>query len=59
MSTYTLTNISLEYALLLADHGFDEAIARNDALRRGVNVHEGRVCHAGAAEAFGLESTGL
>jgi alanine dehydrogenase len=54
-STYALTNVTLEYALLLADHGFEKAVAKSEALRRGVNVHAGDVCHPGVGEAFGME----
>ncbi|MEX2016214.1 MAG: alanine dehydrogenase, partial [Candidatus Hydrogenedentales bacterium] len=54
-STYALTNVTLEYGLLLADKGFDAAIAANAPLRRGVNVHAGKVTHPAVAEAFGLE----
>jgi len=53
-STYALTNVTLEYALLLADHGFDTAVADSPALRKGVNVHAGAVCHPGVADAFDL-----
>jgi alanine dehydrogenase len=53
-ATYALTNATLSYALALADHGFDEAVARDPALRRGVNVADGTVRHPGVAEAFGL-----
>lgn len=53
-STYALTNVTLSYGLQIADSGFEEAIDENDALRRGVNVHGGDVCHKGVAEAFGL-----
>ncbi len=58
-STYALTNVTLEYGLLLADAGFKKAIAKSEALRRGVNVHDGKVCHAGVAEAFGMEAIDL
>ena len=52
-STYALTNVTMEYALALADKGFDQAIAENPALRRGVNVHDGEIYHEGVAKAFG------
>jgi alanine dehydrogenase len=54
-STYALTNVTLEYALLIADAGFKRAIARSEALHRGVNVHEGGIWHPGVASAFGME----
>jgi alanine dehydrogenase len=58
-STDALTNATLHYALLLADHGFERAIAHDVALRRGVNTHAGRVTHQGVADAFGLDCDSL
>lgn len=58
-STYALTNATLHYALLLADLGFEQAIAQDVALRRGVNTHAGSVTHQGVADAFGLECVAL
>lgn len=52
-ATYALTNATLSYALALADAGFDDAIARDPALRRGVNVADGVIVHPGVAGAFG------
>lgn len=54
-STYALTNVTLEYGLMLADHGFDLATQQNEALKLGVNVHQGRVCYPAIAEALGME----
>jgi len=44
--------------LMLADHGFDRATEMNEPLRRGVNVHDGKVRHEGVAAAFGLKCSG-
>jgi alanine dehydrogenase len=52
-STYALTNVTLSYALELADKGL-QALHRNLALRRGLNTHKGQVTHAGVASAFAL-----
>ena len=57
-STHALTNATLSYALALADHGFPRAVARDPALRRGVNVAEGAVWHPGVAAAFDLPLAG-
>ena len=35
-STYALTNATLPYVLELAEHGVDEALARNPGLRHGL-----------------------
>ena len=57
-STYALTNATMAYALEIADRGWRSA-AHNPALAAGVNLVEGRVTHAGVAEAHGLEHTPL
>ena len=42
-STYALTNVTLPYAVALADKGWKKAIAEDPALALGLNVHAGRV----------------
>ncbi len=54
-STYALTNVTLPYAVALADHGWQQAMRADAALARGLNTHDGRVTNAGVAEAHGLE----
>jgi alanine dehydrogenase len=54
-STYALTNVTLPYALQLANRGADRAIRENPALREGVNIKGGKVMNAAVAETFGLE----
>jgi alanine dehydrogenase len=54
-STYALTNVTLEYGLMLADKGLEDAVAESAPLRRGINTHDGRIFHEGVAQAFGLE----
>ena len=54
-ATHALTNATLPYALDLADHGLDEALGRNAALRRGLNLRAGKVTHPAVAAAFGME----
>ncbi|MDQ6969171.1 MAG: alanine dehydrogenase, partial [Mariprofundus sp.] len=46
-STMALTHASLPYIRLLADHGFRQAMALNQALSRGLNVCDGLVVHQG------------
>ena len=58
-STRALTNVTLPYAEAIADHGVIEAIRRDRALARGVNVVAGRITYEAVAEAHGLESTPL
>jgi alanine dehydrogenase len=50
-STFALTGVTITYVLELADKGFAGAIADNPSLRRGVNIHQGKVVHRGVAEA--------
>ena len=52
-STYALTNVTLSYALELADKGL-HALHDNPTLRRGLNTMNGRVTHPGVAGAFAL-----
>lgn len=54
-STLALTNATLPYAHALARKGWRRACADDSALRKGLNVVEGRVTHAGVAEAFSLD----
>lgn len=54
-STYALTNVTLPYALQLANKGPDRAVKENPALAAGVNIKAGKVTNAAVAETFGLE----
>lgn len=54
-STYALTNVTLPYALQLANKGPDRAVRENPALLAGVNVRAGKVTNGPVAETFGLE----
>lgn len=54
-STYALTNVTLPYALQLANKGPDRAVKENAALLAGVNIKAGKVTNAAVAETFGLE----
>jgi len=51
-STHALTNVTLGYALQLADHGVDGALAQSAPLERALNVRGGRIVHPAVAEAF-------
>jgi alanine dehydrogenase len=54
-STYALTNVTLGYALEIAENGWRGAAYRNAAIRRGVASTEGRLLSKPVAEAFGME----
>jgi alanine dehydrogenase len=53
-STHALSNVTLPYALQLANLGFSGAIAQNPALAKGVNTMDGQIMHPAVAEAFRL-----
>jgi alanine dehydrogenase len=53
-STYALTNSTLSYGLMLANRGLSQALARNNALAKGLNTFGGKVTHEGVATAFNL-----
>ena len=55
-STYALTNVTLRYALALADKGWQKAMDEDSNLALGLNVHQGKVYYQAVAEAHGLES---
>jgi alanine dehydrogenase len=54
-STYALTNVTLPYALQLANKGLDKACKDNPGLAAGVNIKQGNITNAPVAETFGLE----
>lgn len=58
-STYALTNVTLPYAIDIADKGWRDALRENPSLAKGLNVHDGNITYAGVAEAFGLPSLAL
>lgn len=58
-STYALTNVTLPYAVELADRGWREALVADHALGLGLNTHCGHVTYAGVAEAHGLPAITL
>jgi alanine dehydrogenase len=53
-STAALTNVTIPYALQIAEHGVAGAVRRDPALRLGVNVHAGHVTCEPVARAHGL-----
>ncbi|MBS1158720.1 MAG: L-alanine dehydrogenase [Proteobacteria bacterium] len=53
-STFALNNATLPYVLALADKGYRQALADDPHLRRGLNVHRGRITCAPVAEAQNL-----
>jgi alanine dehydrogenase len=58
-STKALTNVTLPYAVAIADKGLSRAIADDPALAKGVNTMNGRLTYQAVAEAHGLTYTPL
>ena len=52
-STLALTNVTLPYAIKLANLGATEAMQADDALRIGLNTMHGKVTHSGVATSLG------
>ena len=58
-STFALTNVTLPYALQLADKGWVKAVQENRALAKGVNVAAGQCTYEAVAKALNLAYTPL
>ena len=58
-STYALTNVTLPYAVELADHGWRDALTRDHPLALGLNTHAGAVTYGPVAQAHGLDAVTL
>ncbi|MEV0430705.1 alanine dehydrogenase [Micromonospora sp. NPDC049836] len=54
-STHALTNVTLPYALELANQGWRQALRNDPALALGLNTHAGRVVYGPVAEAHGVD----
>jgi alanine dehydrogenase len=54
-STKALTNATLPYVEAIAGQGLSDAVARDPALAKGVNVLEGKITYGAVAEAHDLE----
>ncbi|GAA3393096.1 alanine dehydrogenase [Cryptosporangium minutisporangium] len=55
-STHALSNVTLPYAVALADKGWQQALRDDAALARGLTTHGGQLASAPVAEAHGLPS---
>ena len=54
-STYALTNVTIKYALDIANKGFKDALAQSQALRHGLNAYQGHITHKAVAEALNMK----
>ncbi|GAW31609.1 alanine dehydrogenase [Carboxydocella sp. JDF658] len=58
-STFALTNVTLPYALELANKGWEKAVRESKPLARGVNTVDGKLTYQAVAEALDLPYTPL
>jgi alanine dehydrogenase len=58
-STYALTNVTLPYAVEIANHGWKEACRNDRALAMGLNTHDGQLTYPSVGDAHGLEALKL
>ncbi len=58
-STYALTNVTVPYALELANHGWRQALRRDRSLALGLNTHAGELTIEAVAAAHGMRSITL
>ena len=55
-STYALTNVTLPYAVSLANKGWQDALRADPALALGLNTYEGELVSAPVAQAHGCRT---
>jgi alanine dehydrogenase len=53
-STFALTNATFPYILQIADKGYEKALKENEALRKGLNLIDGKLVCQGVADSFGM-----
>lgn len=58
-STLALTNATIEYALRIADRGWQDALRADPGFAKGLNVFDGKVTFKGVAEAHKLPLTSV
>jgi alanine dehydrogenase len=51
-STYALTNVTMPYAVALANKGWRQALRDDASLALGLNTHAGSITYGAVAEAF-------
>jgi alanine dehydrogenase len=58
-STFALTNVTLPYAISLANHGWKDALRKDRALALGLNTYDGHLTYGPVAEAHHLSHLSL
>ena len=54
-STFALCNVTLPWAMRIADMGINHALRASRPIRTAVNIYNGRVMNRAVAETFGME----
>ncbi|PWF26146.1 alanine dehydrogenase [Ancrocorticia populi] len=54
-STIALTNATISYAIAIAEKGWEQAVADDKALAKGLNIQGGKVVNRAVAAAHGLQ----
>lgn len=54
-STFALCNVTLPWAMRIADMGIDRAARASKPIRTAVNIHAGQVTNRAVAETFGMK----
>jgi alanine dehydrogenase len=58
-STFALTNVTLRYALAMAEQGVEAAVRRSPELQKGVNCWDGACTYRAVADATAVPFTEL
>jgi alanine dehydrogenase len=58
-STYALCNVTLPYAIQIAQQGIEKAARASKPIARAVNMHAGQITNKAVAETFGLPCANL
>lgn len=56
-ATLALTNVTLGYAIKLANKGWKQALKEDSSLQKGANVIDGKVVYKSVADTFGMDYT--
>jgi alanine dehydrogenase len=58
-STYALTNVTMPYAVAIANRGWRQAVTDDPALAGGLSTHEGHLVNGAVGDALGIDVTPL
>jgi alanine dehydrogenase len=54
-STFALCNVTLPWALILANEGIDQAASKREEIRSALNIYKGKVTNLPVADCFGMK----